>query len=263
MPSAQRRVQTAARASAADRWERFPDPPIVEAILFIEVLPPLDLTKDAIRRIADLVGDTLPRHERLEQTTADFAFGSDGLTVRGIERDRDQHRFIAEDGQRLLQLRHQGIAFNMFAPYPGWERFRSGAQETWRAVEGVFPIEHIARIGVRYVNRINLPDEELSLGEFLNTAPTVPSTISTSLAGFFLRLLIPDPASQARAIMRVGIEPPSSQRVNQQVLTIDIDATLDGPIDSGEVWNLIDQLRDFKNRLFFESITDRTRELFR
>jgi len=66
--------------------------------------------------------------------------------------------------------------------------------------------------------------------------------------------------------MRVGVQPAaddSTEGSRPIVLTIDIDATVDRPVDLNSIWQFADQLRDFKNQLFFESITDRTKALFR
>ena len=77
----------------------------------------------------------------------------------------------------------------------------------------------------------------------------------------YSRLVLPDPpativVTQAFDQMTPSILP----------LILDIDVFVEGKsfaADGDEVWEQLDQLRDFKNRIFFGSLTPKALELFR
>ena len=241
-------------------WEHFPHAPIVEAILFIESLPPPLLDEDCTESFREQIRQTYPRHETLEETTAGIGMNANGVTVSSVERSFNQHRFVSADGKQIVQLRHRGFAFNRFGPYPGWEQFIADAQQIWRIYIDHFEPEQIARVGVRYVNRITLPPGEFALSDYLQTAPAVPPDLGPSIDGFFLRLVIPDDSIPAQAILTegTGLAPDEGS-----ILTIDIDVTTTAIAFIEDLWKMAERLREFKNRVFFASITDRMREIFR
>jgi uncharacterized protein (TIGR04255 family) len=77
-----------------------------------------------------------------------------------------------------------------------------------------------------------------------------------------MRLVIPDEKSKSIAIVTQTMEDP-----NERVLPLifDIDAFQEAALDvhGEEMWEALEQLREYKNEIFFNSITDRTKELFK
>lgn len=101
------------------------------------------------------------------------------------------------------------------------------------------------------------------MADYLTLCLSVPHTIDTGFSDYLLRLVLMDPVVPARAeitqIVGKDAAPPWT-------LTFDIDVTskdLEFDPNSPQLWEQVGRLRDYKNRLFFSSITEYCREMFR
>ena len=78
-----------------------------------------------------------------------------------------------------------------------------------------------------------------------------------------MRLVLQFEEPEATAIITQHVEP--GKHKNMIPLIFDIDVFRDKEIacDADDLWAQFEMLREVKNRVFFESITDRMQELFR
>ena len=85
----------------------------------------------------------------------------------------------------------------------------------------------------------------------------------SGLAKFFMQLFLPVDEIPATAIVTETLEPVSNSNKLPLILDIDVVCETGFEVGSEEVWRLFEKLHDLKNDIFFDSITDRTKELFR
>ena len=78
-----------------------------------------------------------------------------------------------------------------------------------------------------------------------------------------MQLTIPNPDIEANAIINETIENVSNSQRLPLIFDIDVFREVNIVENKQEIWATFDQLRDFKNEIFFNSITDKTRELFK
>jgi uncharacterized protein (TIGR04255 family) len=99
-------------------------------------------------------------------------------------------------------------------------------------------------------------------GDYLAIPPDIPRGLPQGLASFLMRFVIPNPATGAIAIVTQSFESPSETHA-QVILDIDVFKDVELPINGDECWSQFDALRDYKNAIFFESITERTKEMYK
>src|SRR5689334_8455149 len=76
-------------------------------------------------------------------------------------------RFVKSDRRRIVQARMNGFAFSLLAPYERWEIFANEARMLWdRFRDHVSPVA-VTRLGVRYINRLDVPSPSIELKEYL------------------------------------------------------------------------------------------------
>jgi uncharacterized protein (TIGR04255 family) len=99
------------------------------------------------------------------------------------------------------------------------------------------------------------------LKEYLTAPPTIPEGLNQELSSFLTRVEIRDPTIAAHGILTQALE---GVHENYAPIVLDIDVFIARQFEpqDQEFWNSLDQLRDFKNTVFFESITEKTTELF-
>lgn len=120
-------------------------------------------------------------------------------------------------------------------------------------------------MAVRFINLLPLPVPFDDFSEYLTAAPNVPPNLPQGLSAFLQRVVIVDPAQNRKAIVTQALEESEiSVQTGTVGIFLDIDTFRVARVDSPnpEVWAVLDQLRDFKNAIFFDHITEKTAELF-
>jgi uncharacterized protein (TIGR04255 family) len=80
-----------------------------------------------------------------------------------------------------------------------------------------------------------------------------------TFAGYFSRVIVPDERGQRTAIITQTFQPTPPELA----VLLDIDVFRSKVFaDEQEAWGVIEQLREFKNLIFFDSITEETARLY-
>src|SRR5207237_2951106 len=119
----------------------------------------------------------------------------------------------------------------------------------------------ITRIGVRYINKIDIPLPAVDLKQYLRTAPDISPDMRQGIAGFFMQLQIPQEDLKAMLYVNEALIPPPNPNVISVILDLDLFRGEDLPTNDEDLWQIFEQFRDRKNQLFEAYITDRTRRL--
>ena len=100
------------------------------------------------------------------------------------------------------------------------------------------------------------------LKDWLLTIPELAPKLPQHLAGFFVKLHIPFDRPRGNVNVIQTIEPGKDDK--HVPLVFDIDAFAEETFEIGEdaVWTRFDELREIKNRVFFDSITEKTKSLY-
>lgn len=246
----------------------FPRAPITEAMLDIRIEP---LKSDAIGTLAALgkrVEDRYPTRNERYAVSGGFQIqnkigAKPSLDLKPSEAAVDGYIHKTIEGKSIFQARLDGFTYNLLKPYSKWSDFSSEAKRLWDIYrEALAPETKVVRLGLRYINRIELPLPFDDFSEYFNTVPVIASKLPQELAHFFMQLVIPDGETGAYAVVNETMERPSGTKLP---FILDIDAAKDVILDckSSKVWEIYEELHDFKNRVFMESITDKTKELFK
>lgn len=122
----------------------------------------------------------------------------------------------------------------------------------------------IVRLAVRYINRIELPLPFGDFREFVRTAPDIAPELPQSLSALFFRVEIPEPGKTFSATITEAMEP-ITEASTHLPLIFDIDVVDQRSVEASSplIWDAFERMRQYKNELFFRSMTARALELFR
>lgn len=238
--------------------------PITEALLDIRVRPSTQTELSRLAAFQDDIRERYPsKQQRVSwQSSIQFKPGTppEMETAGGPE----GYVFFSADGRQAVQSRINGFSFSRMRPYESWSALRGEARELWEHYVRVVSPESVTRIALRYINRIELPLPIRDFKDWFTTVPEVAPGLPQGLASFFMRLVLPEPATGVVAIITEALEAPSGGDDKQLPVILDIDAFAERSfeVSTDELWNHFEKLREFKNKAFFESITDRARRLF-
>jgi uncharacterized protein (TIGR04255 family) len=161
-------------------------------------------------------------------------------------------------GKRILTV-------HVLAPYPGWEEFRSRAQRAMNAFVAEVGPESIHSLGVRYIDRIGLPaglNPNVKFSDYFRGMPVKAESMPAVLVGFHLLVHSKDEPDGPTALLKLGSAPPKDGRA---VILYDLNLVREFPKGLGvDSWLAEAEVLHTRQRdIFEESITDRTREIFR
>lgn len=168
--------------------------------------------------------------------------------------------FSSSDQKQIFQARLDGVTFSRLAPYDRWETFRSEAQRLWSIYQSATKPKRLSRLGLRYINRLDLPFPFEDLKDYLRTVPEVSPDLPQGLSGYFMQLQIPQEDLSSMLILNQALIPPPTPNVVSVLLDIDIGREIELP-DTEAAWDVLEQLHTRTDQVFEACITDRTREL--
>lgn len=177
-------------------------------------------------------------------------------------RDLKGYVYVDRKHTRLFQARTDGFLFSKQAPYDRWESIRDEAQRLWLEYVAVARPVTTRRLGLRYVNRLDLPAIEADLSDYLLTRPEVAPGISRRISGYAMQLDIPlVDAPDTMMIIREAVVQPIHPETIAIVFDIDILRVGEYHVTDHVIWQAFEELHSRVSETFERSITDRLREL--
>lgn len=231
--------------------------PITEALIDFRAIPQSGRGEDALKSIPARVQQSYPLVEERRVSESQLAFEA-GKPPRATSRDLGLQGvwLRSKDEKEVAQFRTDGFTYSRLAPYTSWEEILPRALSLWEIFVEVLRPEIVTRLAVRYINHLTLPQGQVELDDLILTAPKCPQGVPDQLGQFSTRILLAHPEQKLHAIVTQSIE--TGVRSTRPTLLLDIDAFKleDVGISLGEVSPHLEALRDYKNKIFFGSLTD-------
>jgi len=238
--------------------------PITEALIDIRIKIKENFDIERFQTLSNTISDQYPdkkaRHRwegRLEFKKGEGPISTSAETVDG-------YIFTSADQKQVFQARIDGFTYNRLQPYDNWEAFRNEAMKLWQLYSSLIAPD-IVRVAVRYINRFNIPLFPQPLGDFneyLTAAPIVPEGLPQGVSSFLSRIVIHDHETDADAIITQAFEQIVDPKYLPIILDIDVFKQKE-LISEKDAWQTLEKMRHLKNSIFFKSITEKTKELFK
>ncbi len=235
--------------------------PIAEALIDIRVKARETLKVEQFDSIYNSISKEYPVKKTRSKWEGRLEFKKGESSLSAATETIDGSIFTSGDQKQIFQARLDGFTFNRLKPYETWERFRDEARRLWEKYREVTSPE-ITRVALRYINKMEFPLPVKNFGDYLTAPPTVPADLPQGVSSFLTRVVIHEPDINAAGIITQALE----QIINPNVLTIILDIDVFKQKSEGikeeDAWQTLEKLRHFKNKIFFESITEKAKELF-
>jgi uncharacterized protein (TIGR04255 family) len=234
--------------------------PIKEAIIDIQVENSSSLTLASFEKVEILPPRGYAERQKVMMSQLRGQL-EEGVFTATAKQDQMGYAFVGGEGKHVVQFRVNGFTFSRLAPYQTWDQLRNEAKTLWdsyRQIVGALPV---VRIGLRYVNQLDLPVPMRDFRDYIRLYPEISSDLTQLLAGFFLQVQIPQEDLGAMLILNEAMVPPSGPNVVSVVLDIDVFKQGLKLESDDDVWNTMDAFRLRKNLIFEGCITNNTREL--
>lgn len=239
----------------------YPRAPITEGVIHLRVggIATTDEQQKVVRRLTKGYPHSKPLQEfnlKIDTTGGEVS----------VDQRPQGFRLNTDDQADIVLVFPDGIAVARLAPYQGWEKLKERAQAAHEEWRGSTTHRPVTRIGIRYLNRIDIPLNGLSqvdLATYLAFRPQIPGISNGPMAGYMVQATLPtDTPPWSVSISSTIVTPPPLLNHVSLMLDIDVFRTEQIPGNQAELWAMIDAARPIKNRVFERCITDESRKLF-
>ncbi|HEB33005.1 MAG TPA: TIGR04255 family protein [Spirochaetes bacterium] len=244
------------------KYQIFSKAPIKEALLDIRVQLKPEIKLTDLLEFQEAIKDQYP--DRKERKFAKYGFQVVPKPSAHLDKSgTDGYLFKSSNGEKVVQARLDGFTFNKLKPYESWKDLRDESQQLWSIyTKTVNPVK-VQRIALRYINRLEVPLPIKEFRDYILTSLDIPENLPQAVSNFFIRLEMPYHEIGAIAIVMHTIEPPTKDNKLPMIFDIDVSKEVDYETESVAIWEDFEKLRIIKNEVFFNSITDKTKELIK
>jgi uncharacterized protein (TIGR04255 family) len=245
---------------------RLADPPIVEAVLDLDCdMPPGQDIASLEAPAREAFGERYPKlrtqllhAHRIEQQIGGPAQLSSRQRIQALQ-------LLQEDGRQLVQVRVRGFSFNRLAPYTRLDDYLPEIERTWRLFVRLASPVQVRLIRLRYINRLLLPlvADWVELSDFLTIGPRLPGEESLRLAGFLNQYVAIENDTENEVTITLTMQPLDNNRLPVIFDIAALQAVAAEPGDWESLLAHIQSLRNLKNRVFRNALTERSLDLFR
>lgn len=168
--------------------------------------------------------------------------------------------YFSKDQKEKLDISSSGITYTSEADYAGWEDFKSTVLKYLEIFSTVLKKTAINRTSIRFINQFNIRDFN-NPSEYFNTVITTTkgdAGLPYPLLRYGFRMTV-DVKEGVYSIINQNVE----KKADNFIYIFDIDVLdRNNMLYTPEaVDNVLENLREIKNNIFFNNITDKTIEL--
>jgi uncharacterized protein (TIGR04255 family) len=236
--------------------------PVAEAVVEIRVRLSRPVVEADFNAFRDRLKDQFPKAQSIRYVASHMQFESDEELKNDVSTGLIGVRLDDREGRWVVQAKSDGLAVSRLPPYESWDGLVTKLRALWPVYVEIFEPSTVLRLGVRYINRVPLPDaENFDLDSLLTAGPQIPSTLPQTLTQFVTRVIIPLPAEGIVLTVLQSLEPGLGDVSGRRAhVVLDIDAACEQATTptAPEMWGRLDSLRDAKNMAFFGSLTEPT-----
>lgn len=238
--------------------------PIKEAVIAFDVTLKEEVDVEKLNAEYAAFSEQYPKKEALLRVRSGFRIEEQMAVQTPLDSNQTGYKYTSADGKYIAQFRLDGFTLSRMEPYTVWEDLRSEAARLWEIYNKVANVSTVTRVAARYINLMRVPMDDLKeFGDYLVCPPEVPEALPQGVSSFLTRIVFSEPTSGAQCILTQALEGPDvDNRMVPIVLDIDVFIQHQFPVNEGQYWQELDKLRDFKNKVFFQSITKKAESLF-
>lgn len=253
---------------AREKMQRrqYRNPPIEEAVCELRFLPDPEQDFAAPARFYDTIRKDYPAKPELQPLQPSE------LTVKGkpagfqlaLRGQGGKIIFRNDARTHLVGLASNLLSVHVLRPYPGWERFRPRIVQAIDAYAATAGPNGLSRIGFRYINKIEVGEENLPISKLLSVGPLTPKTITLGKATFFARVEATYPDRPAKLAVTVASVEASKPHGAAVLLDLEVaqEWPTEQPLPIAETMAAVDDFRVRERAAFEAYVTDQARKIF-
>jgi uncharacterized protein (TIGR04255 family) len=241
---------------------KYKNPPLIEAICEFRFQPSTSWDNSFPAQVQAQLQKKFPKQREETVIQSSLTNAPQEKQVNYQLKSNAVSRLLAEDERASVLIDIDRIAISHLKPYPQWDAFLLLIQEVLAAYCAVANPKGLHRVGLRYINVIEIPSKELRLVEYLKFLPLLEWPTPLAVESFLVGLQIL--YAEKRDILTMQLSNGAAEKPDTAAIVLDLDYGLGQ--SGGVALNLVgDWLNDAHLRIeeaFENCIKDSLRLLF-
>lgn len=247
----------------------YKNPPIEEALCEFRFLPSQDWDLTIPGKVHLKLGTEYSGKPQ-EQKVVNFALNAQEGQPPNISYGEGlaKVQLLTENARRIVAIGSDVLSVHMLRPYQitdhgglsGWDEFKPRIKQALDAYWEVAQPQGVVRVGIRYINRIVIPEAEVRVEDYLLCALPVVAGLPNIQTNFMSRVEYQYDDGVCLVLSQGAIEAPPGH----VGFLLDLDVTWDFPeyVNLDKSLAIADNLRERERTAFEAIITNKARELF-
>jgi uncharacterized protein (TIGR04255 family) len=242
--------------------KKYKNPPLVEALceFHFEQNSPWDLVIPGL--IYEKVRTSFPERKQIRVHSLEALQGANVL--RQNIRITDRMQFLREDEKAFIQIGVNLLAVNHLKPYPSWEEFLPLIKEGFQAYSEIAKPKNIQRIGLRYINHIDIHEGKIDLKDYFGFRPEMDNEIFQNFGLFNIGVHIP--YKQEKEFLKIELASKISKNPDVLEFVLDLNyfliKTENVILEADNVFEWLNTAHDQIEKAFESCITQKLRAIF-
>lgn len=246
---------------------RYKNPPIEEALVEFRFEPSQEWDLTMPGRLHGELREAYPGKPRQQNVVQASLVAQQGQAPNfAVREGLGKVQLVTDDASRLVAIGPDVLSVHMLRPYQrdeeasGWDEFRPRIVEALSAYWDVAEPSGVQRIGLRYINKVVIPESSVEVARYLKAAPPSVDGLPEQLGGFVGRVEYVYPDEVRLVVSHATVEAPEGQVAF--LMDIDLIWQSNEAVDKDAALAIADDLRARERDVFEALITDDARGLF-
>ena len=243
-----------------NEWPKLSKAPVVVAIFQVKFLQgeidlaSIDTLDTGIRSLFPSRMNNVAAHIDLPSTPYPLGASKFSGTTQ-----LDSITYFTQDQSKKVNITKHDVTYSLEGHYDGWDVFKSDSLQIMNLLAGALNSHVITRTSIRFINRFNMdkfedPEEYFKTMVSATKEDVLPYPVVKY--GFKVTLNVSD---NEYAIVNQNLDKIEERFI--YIFDIDVLNKRNLLFEVTEIGNVMENLRDVKNQIFFGNVTEKTLEL--
>jgi len=240
---------------------KYGNDPIVEAVCEFRLMPDSEWDLTIPGLVYEKVRSDFPNKEQRIIQEVELTQSSQGIQQN--TRTRERAIFLTNDRKMFIQVGPHLLAISCLKPYPTWEGFKPWIEKAFNALAHTVDVKVLQRIGLRYVNRIEIGGKPVKLEDYFEFYPFLGQNLPQDMLNFNMVCVLP--FFDGRDSCRVQLTNAVPDEFGNIVILLDLDYFLSQPLAflANQALEWVDSAHQEVEDIFEGCLAERLREIFR
>ena len=171
-------------------------------------------------------------------------------------------QFRRADESALVQVGPNLLAVNHLPPYPHWSEFKVLIFDALSIYQQVAQPKGFHRIGLRYINRVEIPETTFDFSTYFNLGPNLPGEIAAPYSTILMRVGLQHETEQGQLLLTFASAPDDNDLASAFILDLDFVTTAVDELTVETARDWLEGAHGHIETAFEACMTDRLRDLF-